>query len=99
MLAVDDGVVVHVGVIAAVPTISIQHSGGLRSTYQPVTSALARGDPVVTAQVVGALAASDGGHCPPDHCLHLGALLHGSYVDPMALLRPMVVRLFPIPAA
>lgn len=92
--AVEQGTVVHAGVIAGVPTVSVQHEGGLRSTYQPVHSTLVRGDQVATGQGLGALG-SEGGHCPPDACLHLGALLDGSYVDPLHYLQPPVVRLFP----
>ena len=75
--------------------LSIEHEGGLRSTYEPVTASVTAGQPVEAGQPIGTLQA---GHapCAPASCLHWGARLPGEvYIDPMALLRPWAVRLWP----
>ena len=93
--AVADGAVTHVGVIAGRPTLTVTHPDGLRSTYEPVQASVHPGDRVTAGQVVGAIVGS-GSHCSPTACLHLGALRGGSYVDPLALLGPVRVRLLPL---
>lgn len=90
----DEGVVGHVGVIAGRPTVTVLHSAGLRSTYEPVDAVVTVGEEVQRGQQVGTLAA--GGHCRPDACLHLGALRGGVYLDPLTLLGTNRVRLLPL---
>jgi murein DD-endopeptidase MepM/ murein hydrolase activator NlpD len=93
--AADTGTVVYAGMLAGRGVVSIQHPGGLRTTYEPVTASVAPGDHVQAGQVIGTL---DAGHpsCAPADCLHWGARLpDGSYLDPMSLLRPWRVRLLP----
>ena len=77
--------------------VSVDHPGGLRTTYQPVTPAVVRGEPVTRGQVLGLLAGS-GGHCPPAACLHWGLRRGATYLDPLALLGPVAsrVRLLPV---
>ena len=41
VLAAGDGVVAFVGVVAGTPVVSVDHAGGIRTTYQPVRSPLA----------------------------------------------------------
>jgi murein DD-endopeptidase MepM/ murein hydrolase activator NlpD len=60
----------------------IGHSGDLLSSYEPIDSPLAAGDPVVRGQSIGVVA--HGGHCD-GACLHLGVRLNGEYVSPMLL--------------
>lgn len=93
--AVDEGVVSHVGVIAGVPTITVTHRGGLRSTYQPVGAVIAEGDAVARGDVIGHLA-TEGSHCAPAGCLHLGAIRGSTYVNPLLLLRPVRIILLPL---
>jgi murein DD-endopeptidase MepM/ murein hydrolase activator NlpD len=88
--AVADGTVVFAGPVAGRPVVSIDHGGGLVSSYDPVAPSVAAGQRVVRGQVVGSLdpehlAAS---HCAPVLCLHLGARRDGVYIDPMLLLGP-----------
>jgi murein DD-endopeptidase MepM/ murein hydrolase activator NlpD len=64
------------------PVLSIRHSGGLISSYEPVESTLARGGSVVRGQVIGTIVA---GHCASP-CLHFGVRLDGEYVSPLLLL-------------
>src|SRR5699024_9114413 len=93
--AAADGVVAFAGVVAGTPVVSIDHADGLRPTYQPVTAVVEAGAPVTGGEHLGDL--GEGDHCGPDPCLHWGARTGPkSYVDPLALLRPPVVRLYPL---
>lgn len=84
VLAPDHGVVHFAGTVVDRPVLSIRHSGGLLSSLEPVSTALAAGDPVRRGETVGAVA-EPGGHCGQG-CLHLGARLDGEYVSPSMLL-------------
>lgn len=86
VLAVATGQVAFAGTIAGRGVITIDHGDRLRTTYEPVDRAVARGDTVAAGQVLGTLQAA-GSHCPPTACLHLGALLGEDYIDPLSLLR------------
>jgi murein DD-endopeptidase MepM/ murein hydrolase activator NlpD len=88
------GVVIYAGVLAGRPVVSIAHAGGLRTTYEPVRPAVAVGQRVAAGEVIGALEAGHPG-CPASACLHWGARLGETYVDPLALLGPVRVRLKP----
>jgi hypothetical protein len=91
VLAAGDGVVAFAGRVAGVGVVSVDHPGGLRTTYQPVTPAVVRGEPVTRGQVLGLLAGS-GGHCPPAACLHWGLRRGATYLDPLALLGRVATR-------
>ncbi|WP_116243820.1 M23 family metallopeptidase [Nocardiopsis sp. FIRDI 009] len=94
--AAGPGRVHFVGPVAGTPLLSVAH-GDLRTTYLPVESALARGDPVEAGQVIGTLAEGPA-HCADRPCLHWG-LLHGTtHLDPLSLLGRGKVRLFPLAA-
>ncbi|WP_338072632.1 M23 family metallopeptidase [Halopolyspora algeriensis] len=91
------GTVVHAGRLVDRNVISIEHPGGLRTTYEPVTPEVAAGQRVVRGQRIGTL---DTGHpecaAPPSAaCLHWGARLHLDYLDPLRLLGHRAVRLLP----
>ncbi|GAA3602030.1 murein hydrolase activator EnvC family protein [Agrococcus terreus] len=92
VLAPVDGVVRFAGPVAGRPVLSIEHGGGLVSSFEPVEASVAAGDAVMRGQRVGTLLAGhDGGTA-----LHLGARLHGAYVDPLPLLgreRPVLLPL------
>jgi murein DD-endopeptidase MepM/ murein hydrolase activator NlpD len=92
--AVGAGTVAYVGVIAGRGVVSVAHPGGLRTTYEPVTSALHAGDDVAAGAVLGRL---DPGHpgCPAAACLHWGLRQGDRYLDPLALLGLGRVRLLP----
>ncbi len=85
VLAAGAGVVSFAGAVAGRGVVSVRHAGGLRTTYEPVSSTVTAGDPVRAGDVLGALA--PGGHCPRA-CLHWGALRGDVYLDPLTLLRP-----------
>lgn len=88
--AAGHGVVTFVGVIVGVPTVAIDHAGGIRTTYQPVTGAsISKGSEVREGQVIGRL-----GRNREHDGLHWGAKTGlKSYVDPLTLLAPPVIHL------
>lgn len=93
--AAGPGRVVFAGTLADRGVVSVEHAGGLRTTYEPVTASVSIGAVVAAGQPIGSV---DAGHprCAPASCLHWGARLpDGTYLDPMALLRPWAVRLWP----
>ncbi|MEM8708537.1 MAG: peptidoglycan DD-metalloendopeptidase family protein [Actinomycetota bacterium] len=86
--AAGPGVVVFAGSVAGVVYVSIDHGGGLRSSYGPVTGVevdvgdrVARGERL--ASTVGPM--------------HFSTRVHGEYVDPATLfgVRRIEVRLIP----
>lgn len=94
ILAAGDGRVAFAGVVVDRPVVSIDHPSGLRTTYEPVTPNVSAGQQVARGQVIGTLAAS-AGHCAQD-CLHWGARIgEQDYIDPLLLLAPPRVRLYP----
>lgn len=95
VLAAGDGTVIFAGVVAGRPVVSIDHADGIRTTYEPVEPSVAAGDAVRRGQAIGVLVAghrSDGADA-----LHWGARTGAkSYIDPLRLLRPAVIRLKPL---
>ncbi len=81
-----DGVVAFVGTVVDRPLITIDHGGGLVTTFEPVASDLAPGATVRAGDAIGTTAG--GGHAAPGS-LHVGLRLHGVYVDPMAMFGPV----------
>ncbi|CAN5531629.1 hypothetical protein BH10ACT7_BH10ACT7_05080 [soil metagenome] len=76
------GTVHFAGTVVDRPVLSIRHSGGLLSSYEPVTTSLHAGDGVARGQVIGSVSS---GHCA-SACLHFGVRLHGEYISPLSLL-------------
>ena len=98
VLAVDAGVVTHVGRIAGRGTVTVLHASGVRSTYEPVDATVAIGMAVAGGTPLGQLAAS-GSHCA-SVCLHLGAVRGRAYLDPLVfLVGGRRVRLLPLAQA
>ena len=94
VLAADAGVVVYAGLVAGIPVISVDHDGGLRTTYEPVATTVAVGAQVHRGEQLGLLRAGHPG-CPAAACLHWGALLNGAYVNPLSYVQVTRVRLKP----
>ena len=93
--AAGSGRVVFAGALAGRGVVSIEHAGGLRTTYEPVTASVAAGATVLPGQRVGEVEPGHPG-CAPASCLHWGARLPDrTYLDPMSLLAPWRVRLLP----
>ncbi|MFF1828086.1 M23 family metallopeptidase [Paenarthrobacter sp. NPDC058040] len=89
-----DGVVTFSGVVVDRPVLTIDHGGGLRSSFEPVSSELKPGDRVAKGDAVGTVAAASGpGHCPGP-CLHWGVRRGEDYINPLAMvkdLRPSIL--------
>jgi len=76
------GTVAFRGTVADRPLLTIDHGGGLVTTFEPLRSTLDPGDVVAAAQEIGVV--DLGGHAPPG-ALHLGVRLDGEYINPMLL--------------
>ncbi|MFD1814305.1 M23 family metallopeptidase [Rhodococcus gannanensis] len=95
VLAAGDGVVAFAGVVAGKPVVSIDHQGGLRTTYEPVEAEVRAGARVSAGSRIGTLV--DGHEDCPTACLHWGVRRgRDEYLDPLALVRAMPVRLKPL---
>ncbi|WP_210769092.1 M23 family metallopeptidase [Ruania alkalisoli] len=91
--AAGSGEVTFAGVVVDRPLVVIEHPGGLRTTYEPVRPEVQAGDLVGVGEPIGSLAT--GGHC--SGCLHWGLRnAAGVYLDPMQLLTPVQIRLYPV---
>ncbi|UYO98473.1 M23 family metallopeptidase [Microbacterium sp. M28] len=80
------GIVAFVGTVVDRPLITIDHGGGLVTTFEPVASRLRAGDAVTAGDAIGTVAS--GGHAPSG-AVHMGLRVHGVYVDPMAMFGPV----------
>ncbi|SEF35566.1 Peptidase family M23 [Amycolatopsis pretoriensis] len=85
VLSADAGVVVFAGLVGGRPVMSVDHDGGLRTTYEPVEPKVAVGDQVYRGQVLGTVLAGHPG-CAIAACLHWGVRRGDEYVDPLALI-------------
>ncbi|HEX4724071.1 MAG TPA: M23 family metallopeptidase [Pseudonocardiaceae bacterium] len=100
VMAADSGLVLYAGPLADRSLVSIEHPGGLRTTYEPVQPTVRVGDDVRRGQVIGVLLAGHPG-CPavaPMVCLHWGAHRQRTYLDPLRLVESGRIRLLPWPA-
>lgn len=96
VLAAGTGTVAFAGRVAGRGVVSIDHPGGLRTTYEPVLALVDEGDPVSRGSPIGRLELV-GSHCIPDACLHWGLRRGETYLDPLGLLDVTVqVRLLPL---
>jgi murein DD-endopeptidase MepM/ murein hydrolase activator NlpD len=95
VVAAGAGVVVFAGMVAGRPVVSVDHPGGLRTTYEPVDPAVGAGSAVDRGTALGVLVPGHAG-CPVAACLHWGARRGEIYLDPLTLLRPARVRPLPL---
>lgn len=87
VLAAADGTVSFAGSVAGRGVLSLDHDAGVRTTYEPVTAAVATGRQVARGQPVGVLEVDPATtHCAPATCLHWGARRGGTYLDPLTLV-------------
>lgn len=99
VLAAGDGIVVFAGTVADKPVVSIDHPGGLRTTYEPVRPEVSVGRRVGRGSRIGTLEA---GHEGCGSCLHWGLRSEGGgrrrreYLDPLRLLHLTPLRLKPV---
>lgn len=89
------GTVTYAGRLAGRGVVVVTHAGGLRSTFEPVSSTLGVGTAVAQGDPVGAISA-DAGHCAPATCLHWGVLRGRTYLDPLAFVGRARIVLLPL---
>ncbi|WP_435061101.1 M23 family metallopeptidase [Amycolatopsis thermoflava] len=95
VLAAGPGVVVFAGLVAGRPVVSIDHDGGLRTTYEPVAPSVPVGTQVWRGQPVGVVEAGHPG-CPVEACLHWGVRRGEEYLNPLPLVQTgSAIRLKP----
>ncbi|WP_320065253.1 M23 family metallopeptidase [Micromonospora sp. RTGN7] len=92
--AAGPGVVLFAGPVAGRRVVTVGHTAGLRTTYEPVWPGVRAGDRVAAGAVLGRLRAGHAG-CPEPACLHWGLRRGEQYLDPLALLGIGPVRLLP----
>lgn len=101
VLAAGDGIVVFAGKVADKPVVSIDHPGGLRTTYEPVRAEVSVGLRVSRGTRIGTVESGHEG-CGAAACLHWGARREAGghsrreYIDPLGLLHPTPLRLKPV---
>lgn len=86
------GTVFFAGMVAGRPVLSVDHGGGVRTTYTPVTATVGRGDHVSTGDIVGTVATD--AHCR-SQCLHWGLTDGMDHFDPLSHLDSPTIRLLP----
>jgi len=101
--AADAGTITFAGTVGGQLFVTVNHGGGLASTYSWVSELRVRKNDVVgRGQVIALSGAGHPGSVTPH--LHFGVKLNGGYADPMAYLAPAsvagLIRLAPLaPAA
>ncbi|MFB8777251.1 M23 family metallopeptidase [Streptomyces broussonetiae] len=103
--AVAPGRVSYAGQVAGRGVVSVELRGTghppLRTTYEPVSPTVQRGDEVTPGQQLGTLSPT-GSHCLTP-CLHWGLRRSKTYLNPLTLLPPHLLsretRLLPLPSA
>ncbi|MFC7105386.1 peptidoglycan DD-metalloendopeptidase family protein [Nonomuraea rubra] len=93
VLAAGPGTIRFAGPVAGKGVITIDHEGGLRTTYLPVTASVRRGQPITPGAKLGVLEPSKH-HCE-ESCLHWGLRRGTSYLNPLQLLGHAPTRLLP----
>ncbi|MBO0870787.1 MAG: M23 family metallopeptidase [Micromonosporaceae bacterium] len=96
--AAGAGTVAFAGQVAGVGVVSIDHAGGLRTTYEPVRPLVHAGQQVAASDPIAILLAGHPG-CPIAACLHWGLRRGDVYLDPLALLGFARIRLLPLQTA
>jgi hypothetical protein len=92
--AAGAGRVSYAGLLAGRGVVVVVH-GALRTTYEPVSAAVAVGEVVDDGEVVGRLEAGHAG-CPVQACLHWGLRRGEDYLDPLLLVQRGPARLLPL---
>ncbi|MCP2299535.1 Peptidase family M23 [Nocardia amikacinitolerans] len=101
VVAAGAGIVVFAGEVAGKPVVSLDHPGGLRTTYEPVRARVSVGARVSCGTPIGTL---EEGHadCAAPACLHwglrreAGRRVRPEYLDPLGLLHFAPLRLEPV---
>ncbi|WP_180685564.1 murein hydrolase activator EnvC family protein [Streptomyces gossypiisoli] len=92
--AIAPGRVSYAGRVAGKGVVSVELSGTgtppLRTTYEPVRASVRKGDEVAAGEVVGTVEPR-GSHCTTT-CVHWGLRRGDTYVDPLSVLPPWLLR-------
>jgi len=102
VVAPGDGLVAFAGSVGGSLYVSIDHVGGLRSTFSWLSSRVVRtGDLVSEGQLIGYTGVGHSGSVVPH--LHFGMRILDAYVNPLDYLAPLdpslLLRLVPLPSA
>ena len=87
------GVVVFAGQVVDRPVVTVDHGNGLRSSFEPIETALSSGDRVEAGQPIGRLWTGST-HCRAGPCVHWGVRDGDDYVNPLKFLadtRPSIL--------
>ncbi|MDR1513221.1 MAG: peptidoglycan DD-metalloendopeptidase family protein [Propionibacteriaceae bacterium] len=84
VVAAASGTVTVAKPVAGRPVVTIDHGGGLSTTYEPVQALVQEGDKVFPGDTIGTL--QSGHACPATACLHWGLREGSTYLDPRSLL-------------
>ena len=102
VLAAASGTVTFAGKVGGHLFVTVNHGGGLASTYSWLSELRVRKNDVVTQGQVIALSGTGHPDVPTPH-LHLGVKLNGAYQDPLEYLSPGsvvdLIRLAPLDAS
>ena len=101
IVAPEAGTVSFAGRVGGELFVTIDHGGGLASTYSWLSATNVRkGDVVAAGQTIGSTGTGHPGAAVPH--LHLGVKLDGVYLDPLEVLSPLgvqdLIRLVPLAA-
>jgi murein DD-endopeptidase MepM/ murein hydrolase activator NlpD len=97
------GRVSFAGVVAGRGVVAVELTGTgdppLRTTYEPVSASVGKGDEVEAGEVIGTVEPT-GSHCTGG-CVHWGLLRGETYLNPLLLLPPWLLnrgpsRLLPV---
>ena len=80
LFAPASGVVHFSGLVVNRVVLSIEHAGGVLSSYEEVATTLVAGDHVTAGQLIGEVVPS---HCASRQCVHVGVRVGGEYVSPL----------------
>ncbi|MFI9597263.1 peptidoglycan DD-metalloendopeptidase family protein [Nonomuraea sp. NPDC052265] len=94
VLAAGTGTVHYAGSVGGRGVVTVDHPGGLRTTYLPITASVKQGEPITMGARLGVVQATQG-HCQ-ESCLHWGLIEDSRYLDPLLLLGHAPIRLLPI---
>ncbi|QRV02694.1 M23 family metallopeptidase [Arcanobacterium phocisimile] len=91
IFAPADGVVVYAGQINDRMVISIEHPDGIRTTYEPVSPLVTKGQRVSQGELIATVQL---GHCGVETCLHWGAKRPPDrYLNPLYLIEGDIILL------
>lgn len=91
------GIVWFAGAVGGRGVVSVHHADGQRTTYEPVHPAVRAGALVAAGTPLGTLAVGHPGcRVSVAACLHWGLRAGSEYRDPLSLLGPGQVRLYPL---